>query len=160
MAGISDIIGNVKGWFQEKMKPQPVEVGDDPEYNKIFNFFWEKGYDSDQIDAIMRGEVDPTEIVPSRQKMDSEGNLYIDQEPFKGAKGGIASIKDFTAGGHAMEPGTGTSDSIPAFLSDGEFVMTAKAGKGFGGGNREKGAQKLYSMMEKAENSARNTRRS
>ena len=36
MAGISDIIGNVKGWFQEKMKPQPVEVGDDPEYNKIF----------------------------------------------------------------------------------------------------------------------------
>ena len=160
MAGISDIIGNVKGWFQEKMKPQPVEVGDDPEYNKIFNFFWEKGYDSDQIDAIMRGEVDPTEIVPSRQKMDSEGNLYIDQEPFKGAKGGIASIKDFTAGGHAMGPGTGTSDSIPAFLSDGEFVMTAKAVKGFGGGNREKGAQKLYSMMEKAENSARNTRRS
>ena len=160
MAGITDIIGNIKGFFQEKMKPQPVEAGDDPEYNKIFNFFWEKGYDSDQIDAIIRGEVDPTEIVPSRQKMDSEGNLYIDQEPFKGAKGGIASIKDFTAGGHAMGPGTGTSDSIPAFLSDGEFVMTAKAVKGFGGGNRQKGAQKLYAMMEKAENSARNTRRS
>ena len=59
-----------------------------------------------------------------------------------------------------MGPGTGTSDSIPAFLSDGEFVMTANAVKGFGGGNRQKGAQKLYSMMEKAENSARNTRRS
>jgi len=59
-----------------------------------------------------------------------------------------------------MGPGTGTSDSIPAMLSDGEFVMTAKAVKGFGGGNREQGAQKLYSMMEKAENSAKNTRRS
>ena len=34
------------------------------------------------------------------------------------AEGGIASIQDFTAGGHAMGPGTGTSDSIPAFLSD------------------------------------------
>ena len=29
-------------------------------------------------------------------------------------------------------PGTGTSDDIPAMLSDGEFVMTAKAVKGAG----------------------------
>jgi hypothetical protein len=45
-------------------------------------------------------------------------------------------------------------------LSDGEFVMTADAVKGFGGGSRKQGAQKLYAMMEKAENSARNKRRS
>ena len=63
-------------------------------------------------------------------------------------------IMDFTRGGHAMGPGTGTSDSIPAFLSDGEFVMTADAVKGFGGGNREQGAQKLYGMMKKAEDGA------
>lgn len=31
------------------------------------------------------------------------------------------------AGGHIRGPGTGTSDSIPAMLSDGEFVMRAKA---------------------------------
>ena len=30
-------------------------------------------------------------------------------------------------GGEIVGPGTGTSDSIPAMLSDGEFVMTAKA---------------------------------
>ena len=164
MAGITDIIGNIKGFFKGAKEnwfaPKEYEVGDDPEYSRMFNFYWEKGYDAEQIDDIMDGKVDPSEIVPSRQKMDSEGNLYVDQEPFRGANGGIASIRDFTAGGHAMGPGTGTSDSIPALLSDGEFVMTAKAVKGFGGGNRKQGAQKLYSMMEKAENSARNTRRS
>ncbi len=63
-------------------------------------------------------------------------------------------IMDYTRGGHAVGPGTGTSDSIPAFLSDGEFVMTADAVKGIGGGNRQQGAQKLYGMMKKAEASA------
>ena len=171
MAGISDIIGNVKGFVKDAREnwfaPKQYEGGDDPEYMKLFNFFWEKGYDQQQIDAIIRGEVDPTQIVPSRQKMDAEGNVYIDQEPFRGAKGGIVDvleslrprmagggIMDFTRGGHAVGPGTATSDSIPAFLSDGEFVMTNKAVKGIGGGSREQGAQKLYSMMKKAEASA------
>jgi hypothetical protein len=85
-----------------------------------------------------------------------DGGKFIDKK----ANGGIASIRDFTAGGGVSGPGTGTSDSIPAMLSDGEFVMTADAVKGFGGGSRKQGAQKLYAMMEKAENSARNKRRS
>jgi len=67
---------------------------------------------------------------------------------------GGGTIMDYTRGGQAVGAGTATSDSIPAFLSDGEFVMTNKAVKGFGGGNREQGAQKLYGMMKKAEASA------
>ena len=35
-------------------------------------------------------------------------------------------------GGESEGPGTGTSDDIPAMLSDGEFVMTAAATKGAG----------------------------
>jgi hypothetical protein len=54
-------------------------------------------------------------------------------------------------GGHISGPGTGTSDSIPAMLSDGEFVMTAKAVKGAGGGDRRKGAKKMYAMMRQFE---------
>ena len=225
MAGISDIIGNVKGFVKDAREnwfaPKQYEGGDDPEYMKLFNFFWEKGYDQQQIDDIIDGKVDPTEIVPSRTE-----NL---SEPFTGAKGGIVGyegggtvmtdaekkayqglldsgytkdeaikiielhgsdysglqvpefltsqafkakggivdvleslrprmagggIMDYTRGGHAVGPGTATSDSIPAFLSDGEFVKTNKAVKGIGGGNREQGAQKLYSMMKKAEASA------
>ena len=48
-------------------------------------------------------------------------------------------------------PGTGTSDDIPAMLSDGEFVFTAKAVRNAGGGDRKKGANKMYSMMKSLE---------
>ena len=50
-------------------------------------------------------------------------------------------------GGEIVGPGTGTSDSIPALLSDGEFVMTARAVRGAGNGSREKGVRKMYDMM-------------
>jgi len=62
-------------------------------------------------------------------------------------------------------PGTETSDDIPAMLSDGEFVMTAKAVKGAGGYNvddsngiltlspngepsRDSGTRVMYKLME------------
>lgn len=38
----------------------------------------------------------------------------------------------FASGGHVSGPGTGTSDSIPALLSNGEFVMTAAATRSYG----------------------------
>ena len=59
-------------------------------------------------------------------------------------KGGIASLQN---GGDVNGPGTGTSDSIDAKLSDGEFVMTAKAVENLGGGDRYEGARKMYGMM-------------
>ena len=64
------------------------------------------------------------------------------------ADGGIL---DLDAGGELKGPGTGTSDSIPAMLSDGEFVMTAKAVRGAGGGDRREGARKMYETMDKLE---------
>ena len=52
--------------------------------------------------------------------------------------------KEFTGEGEVEGPGTGTSDSVPAMLSDGEFVITAKAVK-------QIGVDKLRKMMKKAE---------
>ena len=54
-------------------------------------------------------------------------------------------------GGAISGPGTGTSDDIPARLSDGEFVMTADAVRGAGNGNRQRGAAKMYNMMHQFE---------
>ena len=54
-------------------------------------------------------------------------------------------------GGEIVGPGTATSDSVPALLSDGEFVMTAGAVRGAGGGNRAEGARKMYDMMKQFE---------
>ncbi len=45
----------------------------------------------------------------------------------------ISTVKSakFAQGGKVVGPGTGTSDSVPAMLSNGEYVMTAKATKMF-----------------------------
>jgi len=42
------------------------------------------------------------------------------------------------SGGMITGPGTGTSDSIPAYLSNGEYVVNAKSAATFGYGNLEK----------------------
>ena len=54
-------------------------------------------------------------------------------------------IDDYTAGGRAVGPGTGKSDSIqPVALSNGEFVFTEEATNNFPGG-----ADGLYSLMNR-----------
>lgn len=62
--------------------------------------------------------------------------------PFPRRSGGISG------------PGTETSDSIPAMLSDGEFVMTARAVRGAGEGSRQRGMKTMYEMMRKFERNA------
>ena len=68
------------------------------------------------------------------------------QGPMMAAEGGIADL-DMRGGGHSVGPGSGTSDDVPAMLSDGEFVMTANAVSNLGGGDRMVGAQRMYNMM-------------
>lgn len=52
------------------------------------------------------------------------GMMALTKAAFAGAK---ALVKGFSTGGYVQGSGTGTSDSIPARLSNGESVMTAKA---------------------------------
>lgn len=76
-------------------------------------------------------------------------------------QGGIMGVQGFKKGGQPTYfprktgpingPGTGTSDSIPAMLSDGEFVFTAKAVRSAGGGSRRKGARRMYKLMKMLE---------
>ena len=57
-------------------------------------------------------------------------------------------------GGEIIGPGTPTSDSIPAMLSDGEFVFNAKSVRGAGKGDRKAGARRMYNMMKEFEKTA------
>ena len=78
---------------------------------------------------------------------------YQMYRPYGAATGG--STSDFPRkNGHINGPGTGTSDDIPAMLSDGEFVFTAKAVRNMGNGSRRKGAKKMYALMKKLEGRA------
>jgi hypothetical protein len=71
------------------------------------------------------------------------------------AKGGEMTMADFPRKtGPINGPGTGTSDSIPAMLSDGEFVFTAKAVRNAGNGSRRKGAARMYKLMKMLEGGA------
>ena len=56
--------------------------------------------------------------------------------------------------GQISGPGTEKSDDIPAMLSDGEFVMTARAVRGAGNGSRREGAKRMYQMMHQLERMA------
>ena len=73
--------------------------------------------------------------------------------PLDVAQGG--EIENFPRmNGRIDGPGTETSDDIPAMLSDGEFVFTAKAVRGAGNGSRENGMQNMYDLMSKFERMA------
>jgi hypothetical protein len=52
----------------------------------------------------------------------------------RGAETSGSGARRFATGGRVRGPGTGTSDSIPAWLSDGEFVIRSKAVKKYGAG--------------------------
>ena len=56
----------------------------------------------------------------------------------------VLTASEFTGEGEVDGPGTGVSDSIPARLSDGEFVFTRKA-------TDQLGADNLQTMMDDAE---------
>ena len=56
----------------------------------------------------------------------------------------VETASEFSGSGEVTGPGNGISDSIPARLSDGEFVMTQKA-------TEELGADNLQTMMDDAE---------
>ena len=78
--------------------------------------------------------------------------LVYGQEVEELAKGGLPKPTNFPRKtGPINGPGTGTSDDIPAMLSDGEFVFTAKAVRNAGNGSRRKGAARMYKLMKMLE---------
>ena len=78
-------------------------------------------------------------------------NMDPDRFKFTNFYGNNPYYQNRAEGGEIVGPGTTTSDSIPAMLSDGEFVMNAKAVRGAGGGDRQQGAKRMYQMMKKFE---------
>lgn len=102
---------------------------------------------------------DPTEMKQYADELKELQDPSYDYllDPYKPVtrSSGYAHGGDVHAGGGEVDgPGTGTSDSVPARLSDGEFVLTAKAVRGAGAGDRDLGAARLYDMMSELEATA------
>jgi hypothetical protein len=82
-------------------------------------------------------------------------NMQAQKDAYNYSVAPYGNVPKYVAdGGHVRGPGTATSDSIPAYLSDGEFVMTSRAVRGAGNGSLRDGARRLYAMMDELERRA------
>ena len=111
----------------------------------------------DQFGRDMQMRALPAPVMPISGALMGFGGSPLNASPFGGGQSrtlaGLGSLGNLfmNNGGEVSGPGTGTSDSVPARLSDGEFVLTAKAVRGAGGGDRDLGASRMYDMMSKLE---------
>jgi hypothetical protein len=99
------------------------------------------------MEMVAEDDMESDDILDTSM-LSEEEEVVIDQaiEAFPELEAIIPKItaREFTEDELVEGPGTGTSDSIPALLSDGEFVFTAKAVKNIG-------IDKLRKMMKQAE---------
>jgi hypothetical protein len=106
--------------------PQKSEMeSDDKMEDNYTKFIMEEALSEDEEDMLM-----------SKLEKDEELQMLFDKV--------IDVAQEFAGSGPVDGPGSGVSDSIPARLSDGEFVFTAKA-------TEEIGADELMRMMKDAE---------
>ena len=111
----------------EPMMEQPQEdmLPDDEMEDEFIDYI---------LDTALTDEEE--EMLMSKLEQDGEMSMLFDKV--------IDVAQEFAGSGPVEGPGSGVSDSIPARLSDGEFVFTAKAVD-------QIGADKLMAMMKDAE---------
>ena len=113
---------------EEEMPMEEPMVSDETMESDYLDFILDEALDEEEEDFLM-------EQLESNDKL----SLIFDKV--------IDVATEFAGSGPVEGPGSGVSDSIPARLSDGEFVFTAKA-------TEEIGADNLEAMMKEAEANA------
>jgi len=109
--------------------------------------------DEDPDKYMLNYRMPPTFEIQQWEGTGTGAQPTIQWAPPGGAGGGNVDSYPPRIGG-INGPGTGTSDDVPAMLSDGEFVFTAKAVRGAGNGSRKNGTSNLYSLMRNFEGRA------
>jgi hypothetical protein len=120
---------------------------------------WEIRAEIDDLNNILSEISDPGQRqIIEIQINELLGQLGTGPSAARGGRIGMYGGGDLNAipGGAVSGPGTETSDSVPAQLSNNEFVVTADAVRAAGGGDIDLGAQKFYGIMNALDpNSAR-----
>ena len=124
-----DIDGQMSMLMMTK-KPEEEMLPDDEMEDEYLDFILDEALDSEEEDYLMSQ-------LQGNERLSEIFDKVID----------IA--QEFAGSGPVEGPGSGVSDSIPARLSDGEFVFTAKAVD-------QIGAENLMAMMKDAEMEADN----
>ena len=133
--------------LQEESERQPKQEGGDvdmqmselmPTETEQQDMVPDMEMEEDYLDFILDEALTDEEEVMLETKLEQDEELAILFDKV------IDVAQEFAGAGLVEGPGNGVSDSIPARLSDGEFVFTAKAAK-------EIGADTLMSVMKEAE---------
>jgi hypothetical protein len=125
--------GSIDDQMMMVMTP-PMESEIEPEMPMESDGEMEDGYTRFIMEEAL--SEDEEDMLMSKLEQDEELAMLFDKV--------IDVAQEFAGSGPVEGPGSGVSDSIPARLSDGEFVFTAKAVE-------EIGADNLMSMMKDAE---------
>tara|TARA_R100001015_G_C4597288_1_gene152446 strand:- start:70 stop:774 length:705 start_codon:yes stop_codon:yes gene_type:complete len=94
--------------------------------------------EDEYVNFIIDQSLSPEEETSLMNKLEADSELSVMFDKL------METATEFSGAGPVNGPGSGVSDSIPARLSDGEFVFTAKA-------TEQIGADRLQSMMDDAE---------
>ena len=123
--------GNVDAQMADMMSSEEIEATQLPD----------EEMEEDYVEFIMSEALEPEEqqYLTDRLVEDDQLSMIFDKV--------VETASEFSGSGPVEGPGTGISDSIPARLSDGEFVMTAKATDAIG-------ADTLDELMALAEQEA------
>ena len=104
-------------------------------------------------EAIKKGLIDKKDI--ERLLDESVLTRKLLKKPKNFKDGGIMNLggkeMDMRGGGFIPIGAKEKADDVPARLSKNEFVMTADAVRAAGGGNVNKGAKRMYQLMNKLE---------
>ncbi len=87
----------------------------------------------------------------NRKKGMGGGMMQIPTGKMRMNEGGVIERDYRDEGGFVPVGIKEKADDVPAMLSKNEFVMTADAVRGAGGGSIEKGAQRMYDTMKSLE---------
>jgi len=101
--------------------------------------------------AAVGGMMDNGSGILSIKLTPAQGMAMGGEIPMRKNQGGISELDLRAKGGYIPVGIKEKADDVPAMLSKNEFVFTADAVRGAGGGSINKGAQKMYKLMKSLE---------
>jgi hypothetical protein len=106
-------------------------------------------------------DIDPKDGIDDRTQRANGGRMDYamgSEIPVRQNQGGVSELDLRAKGGYIPVGIKEKADDVPAMLSKNEFVFTADAVRGAGGGDINKGAQKMYKLMKSLEKKIKKTK--
>jgi hypothetical protein len=146
--GNMGLIGKLISQNPNLFKTTPVNMTRGTSVNQLYNYYKDKEYDPDEekrkqiLDLYMRDNA------ATGGRM---GFMMGTEVPMRQNQGGITELDYRKTGGFVPVGVKERADDVPAMLSKNEFVFTADAVRGAGGGDINKGAKMMYAKMKALE---------